>query len=293
MDYTFSEHRSISIIYHSGSGGTALIARLLERLLSERATARVASVAEPGALTSARDSDFLVLLYPTYFLRPSASMREFIERIGPFAPAKAAYLVATYELYTENSIRACALALKERGVSVVGSRALRSPGSDATCVLPDWACPWLYRFEPRLPVKLASIAAEIEALAREDSAESIPAPKWYTPFAQFAQLTLLNRFERCRGRIRVLDERCSRCGACVAMCDRDAWVMAENGPRHVSERCELCTRCIHRCPSKALVILGPLKDNRRLDARLYAALGDQASRALAEARPEARPETER
>jgi ferredoxin len=264
--------RRIAFLYHSAAGGTRLVAELLEELLSADHDARATGIFTPGAIRAAEEADFVVLCYPTYFLRPSRSMKEFIERLAPSDRPRPAYLVTTYELYTENSLRACALLLKSRGMIVTGSASIRAPGSDLTCVVPDWLCPWLYRFGKGLPEKLRAIADEVGALARRGGPERLPPPKWYTPIAQALQRGFLDNFIQWRDRIRILPDRCSDCGACVSGCFRGAW--EKEGPqlRHRPERCELCTRCIHRCPRNAIILVDSLKDNKRLDARHYAQL---------------------
>jgi ferredoxin/flavodoxin len=271
----------LSILYFSGTGGTKLVAGLLGELLSGYGERRVMGIEDPRAMGAAADCDLLVLCYPTYYLKPAPSMREFAEALGPFDPPRRAYLVTTCELYTENSIRRLALGLRRRGALVAGSAVIRAPGSDVTCVVPSALVPWWYRFEKRLPEKLLAIAGEIRAVAEaRDIGESIPRPKWYTPFTQLLQVLVLNRFDGWRYRMRVLRDRCTMCGACVALCDRKAWGTGDGSLIHIPGRCELCTRCMHRCPRKAIVLIGALKDNRRLDPRLYARLGADAREAL-------------
>ena len=271
------DRRRIAILYHSAAGGTRLVAELLGEHLGMDHEVSAASIYQPDAVRAAEGADLVVFCYPTYFLRPSRSMKEFIERLpaprlaAPDRP-RPAYLVTTYELYTENSLRACGLLLKARGMFVAGSASVRAPGSDLTCVLPDWLCPWLYRFGRGFPEKLQSIADEIRMLARHGGPERLPAPKWYTPFAQALQHGLLDGFIEWRDRIRILPDRCTDCGVCVKSCDRGAWERDGGAIRHRPERCELCTRCIHRCPRNAIVLSDSLKDNKRLDARHYALL---------------------
>jgi ferredoxin len=271
---------AIAVVYHSAAGGTSLVARLLAQLLSAEHEARASSVTEAGAADLAAAADLVVLCYPTYFLRPSSSTREFIQGLARPPEPKPAYLVTTYELYTENSLRACALMLRGAGFVVRGSAAIRAPGSDLTCVIPDRLCGWLYRFEPGLPEKLRGIARAAGDLARDGGKERIPAWKWYTPAAQAAQKLFLDGFINWRDRLRILPERCTDCGACVRGCARGAWHREGGAIRLDAERCELCTRCIHHCPARAIVLARALRDNRRLDARHYADLEARTRAAL-------------
>ena len=271
----------VSILYFSGAGGTKLVAEFLGEILSESVGGRVTGIEESLALGQAAGSDLLVLCYPTYYLESPPSMREFAERLGPFDPSRKAYIVMTCELYSENSIRGFALMLRKRGILVAGSNVVHAPGSDATCVFPSALVPWLYRFEKRFPNKLRAIADEIRAIGEaRDIRETVPFPKWYTPFTQTLQILILNRFDGWRAGFRVLPDRCTLCGSCVKNCHRKAWIMKDGGLVHIGESCELCTRCIHHCPKKAIVLIERLKDNRRLDSRLYARLKDEARETL-------------
>jgi ferredoxin len=241
----------------------------------------VMGIEDPRAMEAAADSELLVLCYPTYYLGPPPSMREFVLALGPFEATRAAYVVTTCELYTENSIRRLALMLRKRGIIVAGSKVVHAPGSDVTLVFPSALIPFWFRFERGLPLKLRAIAREIRAIAAAPGLrESIPPPKWYTPFTQLLQVLVLDRFDLWRHGIRVLPDRCTLCGACVECCGRKAWTMGEGGPVHSGERCELCARCLHRCPRRAIVLLKGLKDNRRLDSRLFDRLRADARRSL-------------
>jgi flavodoxin/ferredoxin len=273
--------KSVAILYFSGTGGTRLVAELLGEILSARFECGVLSIEDSRAAELAAGSGLLVLLYPTYYLKPAPSMSEFVQKLGPLDPPRAAYVVSTCELYSENSIRRLGLSLRKRGALVAGSKVLRAPGSDLTCVLPSALIPWWYRFERGLPEKLRAIAEEIGIIAESRGIhEALPRPKWYTPFTQIAQILFLNRFDGYRSRMRVLRVRCGSCGACVARCGRGAWEMGGDGPVHLPERCELCTRCLHLCPKRAIVLIGALKDNRRLDSRLYGRLREEAGARL-------------
>lgn len=275
------------ILYFSGVGGTKLIAELLGRLLAPRIAraCEVHSIEENGAGDAAARAGFLVLCYPTYFLKPAPAMKDFIMSLPPDAEGRRVALVTSYELYTGNSNRIAAGLLCDRGFAVAGAYELRAPGTDVTCVVPDWACGWLYRFEGRFPEKVAGIAQRVTALAAALPAGAphtetgIPSPKWYTPLAWPLQVLFLDGFIRWKDRMKVLEERCSGCDLCVRECHRGAWRRTGAGLEHQGETCDLCLRCVHHCPGRAIVLKKGLKDNRRLDAPLYRALSREAEKA--------------
>jgi ferredoxin len=269
-----SRRPTVSILYYSAVGGTRIIADLLGKLVGPGVGCEVLSIEDPRAAELAAGAGLLVLCYPTYFLKPAPLMLDFLRSIPASLAGRQAVLVTSYELYTGDSNRRAALLLRDRDIPVVGSYALRSPGTDVTCVVPDWLSGWLYRFERGFPRKVAAIAGNIAALAMSPPTKGkIPSPKWYAPLAWIMQTLVFDGFIRWRDHMTVLGERCTSCGLCVRECPRGAWQMsAENGLKHFGERCDLCTRCVHRCPQRALVLVKGLKDNRRLDAALYAVL---------------------
>lgn len=280
----------IAILHFSATGGTRLVAGLLGELLRKR---RRAGDAAPGAVTvagiedrSARElaegADFLVLCFPTYYLKPAPPMRDFVAALGPFASPKPCHLIATCELYSENCARRLAKLASSRGLVVTGSTVIRAPGSDVTAVLPARLVPWLYRFGRGFEGDLTRAAGAIaEAASASPAAEALPAPRWYSPFTQALQVVALDRFDSWKYRLKALDERCAGCGACASGCPAGALSM-DGGKARITdaERCLLCCRCIHACPARAIVLRESLKDNRRIDAALLAGLEARARAGL-------------
>ncbi|MHB0897167.1 MAG: EFR1 family ferrodoxin [Spirochaetales bacterium] len=283
---TSTRRAPVVILYFSGVGGTKVIAELLGRLLAPRIArgCEVHSIEEDRAAEAATRAGFLVLCYPTYFLKPAPAMREFILSLPPGEKGRKVALVTSYELYTGNSNRVAAGLLTSRGFAVTGAYELRAPGTDVTCVVPDWACGWLYRFESRFPEKVAKIAQRIAALVESPpTGARLPLPKWYTPLAWPLQVLFLDGFIRRKDRMKVLGERCSGCDLCVRDCPRGAWRRTGAGLEHRGETCDLCLRCVHHCPRRAIVLKKGLKDNRRLDGALYRALSREAEKACEDA----------
>lgn len=274
--------KQVALLYFSAAGGTKAVAGLLGRAVTARlapgaAKVASASIEDPSAPALAAGADLLVLLFPTYYLRPAPPMKAFVESLGAFPSPKPCYIVATCELYSENCVRSLAAALAARNLRLAGSKVVRATGSDVTAVLPSWLVPWLYRFGRRLPQRLAAAAGELCALlGSEPPVPRIPPLRWYTPLTRFLQFTLLDRFDAMKHRLRAIDGRCTRCGKCARECPVSALAVSPTGVVVEAGRCLLCCRCIHGCPEKAMVLIKALKDNQRIDLPLLERLSREA-----------------
>ncbi|MDP8257847.1 MAG: 4Fe-4S binding protein [Candidatus Aadella gelida] len=51
--------------------------------------------------------------------------------------------------------------------------------------------------------------------------------------------------------VKVNNEKCTGCGACVSVCPVDA-IKIENGKAVISEECVDCGECVTQCPVEAL-----------------------------------------
>lgn len=280
----------VAVAYFSAVGSTKLAAELLSELLLREAGPEAAptlvDIEGDGARAAVERSRFVVLCYPTYYLKPAPPMADFVAELGPFDPARPCYLITTCELYSENGARRLAKLALARGLIPVGRRALRATGSDVTAVAPAALTPWLFRFGPRFESGLRAAAREIAAALRDAEPAAgrpraaLPLPRWYTPLTQLLQFVALNHFDAVKYRLRVDASRCTACGLCVARCPAGAFSEAAGAPRFEPARCLLCCRCIHACPERAIALFEGLKDNRRIDAALLARLEADARRRL-------------
>jgi NAD-dependent dihydropyrimidine dehydrogenase PreA subunit/flavodoxin len=285
----------ITLLYFSAVGGTRVVAELLRDELARRAAGSlaasrfehgdiaidVASIEEEGASRLAEAADFLVFLFPTYYLRPAPPMARFVEGLPRGTATKPCFLVATCELYTENCARSLALSLERRGYGTAGAIAIRAPGSDVTAVMPSWLVPWLYRFGRGLVPRLKLAATRVLDAALSPSPRlAPPAPRWYTPFAQLLQVALLNHFHVVRRWLRVDGDRCTLCGACARDCPVGALKRGETAIEYEASACLLCCRCVHGCPAKAISIGRGMRDNRRIDSALLLKLKNDAKMAM-------------
>src|SRR5512138_1636677 len=97
-----------ALLYFSATGGTKLLAELLLELLGTE-SGETLDIHDPAARDALRDADFSVFCFPTYFLKPARPMVEFVESVRAAGGGRRAFVLATCELYSENSPRRLAL----------------------------------------------------------------------------------------------------------------------------------------------------------------------------------------
>lgn len=265
--------KRIGIFYHSGTGGTRTVAEALAGVLSARHEVGVHDIHHADCREPSR-WHLLVFGYPTFFLRSTPSMDEYVASMPPLAEDTPAFVFTTAALYAENSARRFCLGLEKKGIRPIGAVDIRSPASDGTLTSPPLFAPSLYSFEKRAARKILKAASIIST--ELDSAPDtvsrrrrIPPAKWYTPFVLLPQLLLFNGFIKMKDRLRASPDRCVRCGRCARGCPRKAWTIDGGLPRHDGQRCELCLRCVHHCPRKAIGWDEKMMDRTRLTEELH------------------------
>jgi ferredoxin/flavodoxin len=258
--------KTAAIVYHSGTGGTRTIAELLALLIVPSCEVRLIEAGH-GASGAGLNADILVFGYPTFYLKPTPTILDFVATLPRFTTPRPAFVFTTLALYAENSLRRFTAVLREKNVYVFGSAEIKSPASDGSLTLPEGFAPSFYRFERRTAAKISAMAQSvIRALDGGVPHRRIPRVKWYTPLAQVMQVLYFNRFERMRFYLRAEADRCTRCGRCVIACPRRAWRAPFD---HSGDACDLCLRCVHHCPRRAIGWDRSMIDKRRLTPALH------------------------
>ena len=263
----------ILILYHSGTGSTKLVARLIEATLQDRASTQLLSIEAPESLAMVDDYEHLVIGFPTYHCDPSASIRAFIERLPAYTIPKKVFAFTTCGLYPANTLRIFAKQCLTRNLVTVHAQSYRSPASDGSLLAP-WL-PFVYRFEKSLVEKVkADVDTALAAFAIVDGSPALP------PFKLYAILNYPNKLggQLARFPIYTLAHRCVQCGLCVQDCPHECFAVDLQGfPQHRLEYCEHCYRCIHHCPYQALSLRRNHVVPRQLNKKFFAARWEECN----------------
>jgi ferredoxin/flavodoxin len=273
--------KQAAVVYHSGTGGTRTVAELAARLIGQldAGCCRVRLI-EAGRTAGdvCADADLFVFGYPTFYLKPSPTIVDFLDSLPRLAAPKPAFVFTTKALYAENSLRRFAKMLRVKNIRVFGTAEIKSPASDGVLNTPPGFAPSFLQFERRAAAKISAMAQCIgRALDARMPRPRLPLPKWYTPLSQTLQVLYFNRFERNRFRLRANPARCTACGRCADDCPRRAWLSPS---AHIPADCDLCLRCVHHCPERAIGWDGHMIDRPRLTPELHDRLKQALGREL-------------
>ena len=272
--------KKIGIVYHSGSGGTRTICEVLQEKLTRDFDVELHTAHRfDGA--SLATFDCIVLGFPTYHCRPSASMIEFVDRLPPATTATRAVIVTTYGLYPGNSIRILAERLSNKNITAVHAVGIRAPASDGVLMMPGWVS-FMFRYEKSAADKIEKTVDTVTQVVKtkpKRGGARIPAYKWYVPLNAIPRFFGERTYEKLKRRIAIDGERCTNCGVCVQSCDRACWTRTTTDPVPMfhHERCEFCLRCVHTCPTRAIGFNDAMRGAPRLNGAFYKDLKKELS----------------
>jgi len=264
---------STAVLYHSGSGSTKLVARVIAEKLAKSGHVDLVPISfeyDTGLLTQYRT---LVFGFPTYHGNPSRSMREFFEMLPEADDPIPVHLFITYGLYPDHTLRVAARSLAKKRYITTGCMGLRGPASDGALMLPE-GIGLMFRYEKGAPDKIDRFVSGVRASADDGGNPALRMPRyvWYTLLNAPHRLLGEMNNDRCRNRMRVDEGLCTYCGRCVRECIRGCWRMENEAPLFDAENCEFCLGCIHNCPAGAIMFSDKQRNKPRLNEKFYHAL---------------------
>ena len=263
----------ILILYHSGSGSTGTICRLLHERLSDHGTVDIHEITFDFNYRKLDDYDLLLFGFPTYHCRPSQSTIDFIENMPVFKTNIKAYLVATCGLYLGNTMRIAAKSLLKKNIFTAGYMPVRGPGSDELLYsVPSWL-KFVFTYEKKVSLKIDTIVSETSIITEDENAVlKMPFFKWYAPLNDLFSFFGEKNYERYKKNIHILTEKCTKCNICLNNCIRKCFTPGDETPVYNFKNCEFCLRCIHNCPSEAIVFSSAMINRPRLNKKFYSNL---------------------
>lgn len=233
------------IYYFTGTGNSLAAAKKIAQSLGETEIVPIAAFRSiAGEIRPAADR--IGIVCPVYFSGLPAMVTEFVERLDLTA-ADYVFAVVTH------GGGGGAAALRQLD-GILRGRAGRGLDAGFAVSMPG---NYILMYEPPAGEKrdriLAAADAEFEAVAgRIGKGERRNLP--YAPLTRLIKAVMYPRFlSRVHGDDRrfTVDDRCTSCGTCAAVCPAENIDMVEGRPVW-NHRCELCCGCIHLCPAGAI-----------------------------------------
>ena len=270
--------KKILIVYHSGSGGTKNVAEAYKEKLSEKY--RVDMIEANTEFTGDLSEYEMVLFgFPTFALKPSPSILEFVDRLKRSERPIKAFAFCTKSTVSNNTLRKFGKHLLAKNIIIGGHAEFRAPGTDLALDFPPgltraFYVLWSYAFgyEKDIDRKIEGSVSAIDRIIDAPVAKlKMPRWKWNTLFWEPLQKYVFDDFPINVAPLRIIPDRCTKCNSCVVrFCPRGAWgAVAESVPEWAQEKCDRCMSCVHKCPAQAIVYDDKMKDNPRLDSKFH------------------------
>lgn len=235
--------KTVSIVFFSGTGGTARVAAGLAEAFAARGAQ--ASLTELyGTPAPVPEADLLVVAFPVYAANAPQPVGEWIAA-APDGTGRRAAVVSVSgggEVSPNTACRAATVrALTARGYQVVYEAMAVMPANFATAYS-DALCAALLR---RVPVFASRFA---QALLAGETRRLRPV----LIDRALSRLLLVEHAGSARfGRSLRASRACNGCGRCARRCPRGNIEM-QGGKPVFGGRCVLCLRCVYGCPKRAI-----------------------------------------
>jgi formate hydrogenlyase subunit 6/NADH:ubiquinone oxidoreductase subunit I/menaquinone-dependent protoporphyrinogen IX oxidase len=269
--------RNLLILYHSGSGSTKIISKVIKKKLMELDTYNIDlhHISVKKNPDNLMKYDVLIFGFPTYHCEPSRTIHEFIEKILVQENSRNVFVFTTYGLYTGNSLRIAIKALKKKNLICVDYKKFRGPASDGALFFPPFK--FIFRYGRNVNERLNKFIDSIYKKSRINGNQAnngklkykIPFYKLYAPFNGFLKLFAVPAYNGYIRSMHVDHKECTICRICERNCPRDCWTYEDDKIHLNSSNCELCLKCIHNCPTNAILINEKMRDKPRLNNRFY------------------------
>lgn len=255
--------RSFTIVYFSGSGNTALLAKHL----ANRLEAPVYSIEEdiPWAEDLAKASA-IILMYPIHYSVPPMLFRQFLERHAALFENREIISIVSQMCYSGDGARAVEDFLPE-SARLIDTHHLNMPNNISNIpFVPVASDAGNRRKVGRALRKLNRIADDI----RKGRFKRRHVSRLSVWMGEVQRKGGLKSEKEKRKNVWVTDD-CIRCGLCAKVCPTGNFVIEDKAVPQGN--CTLCTRCENKCPKNAISVIfnkpvktkykGPLKPQKR------------------------------
>ena len=237
-------------IYMSGTGNTKHCVGKLLSVIDPKAE-MIPIVSEESA-DKIRQSDMVLLAFPTQFSNVPFMVKDFIRRNSEIWKDKKIFCMTTMGAFSGDGAGCAARLLRKYGAKIIGGLHVRMP--DAVC---DNKMLKKSLEENKRIVREAD--KKIEAVGRKIVNEGIYPQDGLSFMAHLAglfgqRLWFYGKTAHYSDKLKI-SEDCVGCGICANNCPMGNLKIVD-GKAVADNKCAMCYRCISHCPKQAITLLG-------------------------------------
>jgi ferredoxin/flavodoxin len=243
---------SVKLVFFSGTGGTARVAKSIERAFENKGVeVQVVSLDLQASKTEKivvedleKDTDLLVLMFPVHAFDAPEPIYEWIRKISSNKGVKAAVISVSGggEVWPNTACRVGSInELKRKGYDVFYERMIVMPSNWIVATKECLAI----RLMQVLPIKAEHCVSELLSTVHRRTKPQVTARIMTTLFK------LEKPGAKLFGKDIKVKKSCTGCGWCSKNCPRGNIKLIKGRPSF-GWKCILCLRCVYGCPKSAI-----------------------------------------
>jgi len=234
-------------IYFSGTGNSKYVAELFARKM-DWACHSIEENLDFSALFAAHET--IAFCYPIYMSRVPSIMRKFVKQYMSALKGKKIIIFCTQLLLSGDGARAFAALFEKNHVNVIYAEHFFMPNNvNNMAILPMPSEKTIKKCAERAQRKMQKVCANIQSGKVKK--------RGFTPVGRLLGLpqgVFIHATERRANNNIRIDDSCTKCGVCVAICPTKNLIFAD-GKVASTQNCTMCYRCINKCPKKSINVV--------------------------------------
>jgi len=239
------------MLYFSGTGNSKYIAELFSRNMSIPCHSIEEGINFKEIIET---EDTIGFCYPIYMLCVPRIMREFVAQHMKSLNGKQVIIFCTQLWHSGDGTRRFAALFPKNYIDVIYTEHFFMPNNmNDIPLLPVANDESLKKTLARESKRMDSVCNNIKNGKIKKRGFSFG-----SRMLGFPQAVFLGATERRANRVLRIDEDCTKCGLCIAICPMKNFSMEDGEVKH-NHNCTMCYRCNNKCPQKAISLIIPGK----------------------------------
>ncbi|NLG02800.1 MAG: 4Fe-4S binding protein [Clostridia bacterium] len=254
-------------IYFSGTGNSKYCLEIFMNLMDSKSTAETCiSIEDPELKEKILSEEELVFSYPVQYSNVPKILTDFIKDHSALWNGKRIFIIATMGLFSGDGAGCLGRLLGKYGAAITGGLHLRMPDSICDEKVLKHTTEEEQEIIKAAEQKIMNAVSQIKAGEFPQDGIGI-CSHLAGLFGQ--RLYFYSKTKKYTDRIRINENTCTGCGACVKQCPMQNLSVSKEGIAQAGAMCTMCYRCVNLCKTQSITLLGTKVIHQRVPLEFH------------------------